>query len=554
MSIPRLAAIYWPISLCMAISAFFVYFPITDADIFWHLAAGREMIAHGRLLYTDPFAFTLPSPRWIDLHWFFQLLCYGLYKIGGLKALLFFKLAAVAATTGLLCLTHRSKHYILIAAFLTCPLVFAMRYLLCVRPILITLICMAAYVFLFERAKRTGKKTLLLLCVPLQVLWTNSQGLYMIGLYIIGSYWVENIVQWLRGRQGRPVFEIALIGACAASCMLNPYGVAGLTFPFSLFARIAPGARNIYSLTISENIPLFSLHGYDSIYRTVTIAVTLIAFLIFILKGRKRRISHLLLFVGFSYLAFSAVRNVPLLFVIIIPIMGDSISDLLQSDFAARLLGKRVRFIGWEAIATGMLAVSALTFRHLSVVSLYPPHCVLSPFRFPEKISGYLKQNPVPGNMFNDLRYGGYLIWRFYPEKKVFIDTRLIIRSPQFFAEYLAISDHPELFDRVAEKFNITQVIVPSALYSLHMKLIRRLYSSAYWRLAFTDGASVLFLRSDVPGSTSIDLSNSITMRTIADSIATQWRDAPAVRREALRYFENLRDSLGIESCSVIKR
>jgi hypothetical protein len=179
---------------------------------------------------------------------------------------------------------------------------------------------------------------------------------------------------------------------------------------------------------------------------------------------------------------------------------------------------------------------------------------VLSPFRFPEKISGYLKQNPVPGNMFNDLRYGGYLIWRFYPEKKVFIDTRLIIRSPQFFAEYLAISDHPELFDRVAEKFNITQVIVPSALYSLHMKLIRRLYSSAYWRLAFTDGASVLFLRSDVPGSTSIDLSNSITMRTIADSIATQWRDAPAVRREALRYFENLRDSLGIESCSVIKR
>jgi len=167
MSIRRLAAIYWPISLCMAISAFFVYFPITDADIFWHLAAGREMIAHGRLLYTDPFAFTLPSPRWIDLHWLFQLLCYGLYKIGGLKALLFFKLAVVAATTGLLCLTHRSKHYILIAAFLTCPLVFAMRYLLCVRPILITLICMAAYVFLFERARRPGNKTLLLLCVSL---------------------------------------------------------------------------------------------------------------------------------------------------------------------------------------------------------------------------------------------------------------------------------------------------------------------------------------------------------------------------------------------------
>ena len=554
MNTRHLAETYWPIPLCMAISAFFVYFPITDADIFWHLAAGREMIAHGRLLYTDPFAFTLPSPRWIDLHWLFQFLCYGLYSLGGLNALLLFKLAAIAVTTGLLCLTHRLKRYILIAVFLTCLLVFAMRYLLCIRPILITLVCMAAYVFLFERARRTGKRALLLLCLPLQILWTNSQGLSMIGLFIIGAYWAENTVLWLRGRKGRPVFESTLITTCAASCLINPYGVAGLTFPFRLFARIAPGARNIYSLTISENVPLFLLHGYDSIYRTVTIAVTVITCLLFILNRRKCRLSHLLLFAGFGYLAFSAVRNVPLFFVIIIPIIGNFISDLLHSDFATRLFSGKLRFIGWEAGGIGILAVGVLMFRHLSVVSLYPPHRELSPFRFPEQITAYLKQNPVPGNMFNDLRYGGYLIWRFYPEKKVFIDTRLIIRSPQFFAEYLAISDHPELFERVADKFNITQVILPSALYTLHMKLIRRLYASASWRLAFTDGVSVLFVRSDVAGSQGIDLSDNITVHTIADSIAAQWHDAPKVQKEALGYFENLRDSLSIESCSAIKR
>ncbi len=531
----------------MAASAFFVYFPITDADIFWHLAAGREMVTHGRFLYTDPFSFTVPSPRWIDLHWLFQLLCYGLYHIGGLKALLFFKLAAVAATTGLLCLTHRSKYYLTAAAFLSCLLVFAMRYLLCVRPLLITLLCMAAYVFLFERSTHTGKRALLLLCVPLQILWTNSQGLYMIGLFIIAAYWAESVTQWLCGRRGSPVFESALVVTCAASCLINPYGVNGILLSFDLFSRIAPDVRNIYSRTISENIPLLSLRGYDSIYRTVTVAVAAIACLLFILKGRKCRLSHIVLFAGFGYLAFGAVRNVPLFFVIIIPIIGSNLSDLIQSDFVRKFSAAR-RFLPFETVAFGILAVGALIVRHLSVVALYPPHRELSPFRFPEKITEYLKQNPVPGNMFNDLRYGGYLIWNLYPGKKVFIDTRLIIRQPQFLVEYLAISDHPELFDGVAAKFNITQVILPSALYTLHMNLLRRLYRSASWHLAFTDGVSVLFLRSDVAGASGLDLADAGVVRTIAVGIAAQWRDAPVVRREALRYFSDLLDSLEMQT------
>jgi hypothetical protein len=527
----------------MAVSAFFVYFPITDADIFWHLAAGREMVAHG-LLHTDPFAYTLPFARWIDLHWLFQLLCYGLYLTGGLKAVLFFKLSIVAGTACFLCLAHRSKYYVPVAALLTCMLVFTMRYLLCVRPVIVTLFIMATYVFLFERARRTGKKRALLLCLPLQILWTNSQGLYPIGLFIIGTYWAESALSWTRGRQGRPVFETLLLAACSVSCFVNPYGFAGLTFPLKLFGRIAPAARNFYSLTISENVPLFSLQGYDSIYRTVTLAVAATMVLLFILNRRKIAVSHLLLIAGFGWLAFSAVRNVPLFYVIAIPIAGANVSELLQSGFAERLSAGKRRILAFEAIAMGGLTIGALLVSHLSVVSLYPPNRVVSPFRFPEKIADYIEEHSVPGTMFNDLRYGGYLIWRLYPQEKVFIDTRLIIRPPEFFAEYLAISEYPGLFDRVVEKFNITQVILPSGLYSLHEKLIRRLYASGAWRLAYTDGASVLFLRRDIAGSAGLDLSNDSTVDSIAAGIADQWKDAPAVRREALGYFENLRRSL----------
>ena len=148
--------------------------------------------------------------------------------------------------------------------------------------------------------------------------------------------------------------------------------------------------------------------------------------------------------------------------------------------------------------------------------------------------------------MFNDIRYGGYLIWHLYPEKKVFVDTRLVIRSPEFFAEYLAISDCPELFTKVAEKFNITHAVLPSALFTRHLKLIKWLYNSGTWRLEYTDGASVLFVRSDIVHCQRLDLSNDTTVCAVMDSIKAQWSNAPELCREGLRYFSDLLDFLDL--------
>ena len=36
----------------------------------------------------------------------------------------------------------------------------------------------------------------------------------------------------------------------------------------------------------------------------------------------------------------------------------------------------------------------------------------------------YLKKNPLPGPMYNNYGFGGYLVWSRGPEQKVFIDGR----------------------------------------------------------------------------------------------------------------------------------
>jgi hypothetical protein len=529
------------------LAAFFVYFPITDSDIFWHLAAGRELIAQKHFIYTDPFAYTLASPRWIDLHWLFQLLMYGLYSAGGERILILFKLCVVSGVAVLLCLTHRfSSRYVLFTAIISSFLFYKVRYLIDIRPILITILCMAVYLFLFESARQKKQRAILWLCVPLQIIWTNSQGLYMIGLFIIGAYWIESVALLLRHKNNNAAMETALLLFCTASCLINPYGFAGVRLPFELFSRITPTANNIYSLNISENVPLFSLTGFETGYRTPVIITAVIACLLFIFNRKKIRIAQVILFIGFLLLALSAVRNVLLYVIIVIPIICYHAASL---DICNRFTTLPLTYRRFFSLAGYIVVLTVLIvpfFRHAAIVAAFPPHRALSPFRFPQKITELIKRNPIPGNMFNDMRYGGYLLWHLYPEKKVFIDTRLVIRPPEFFAEYLAISDHPELFAAVAKKFNVTHAILPSALFTRHLKLIQWLYKSDDWRLAFTDGASVLFVRNDMANYPRLDLSNDSTVQNIADSIGVQWKDAPAVRCEALVYFAGLLQTLGL--------
>ena len=532
---------------CAALCAFFTYFPLTDADIFWHLAAGREMVAHRHFLRIDPFSFTLASAQWIDLHWFFQLLVYGLYALGAEKALLIFKLALIGLVAFLLCRTFPSKRYALIASACMPLVFFEVRYLIDVRPVLITMLCMALYVFLFEHARRTGKKRLLWWCLPLQVIWTNSQGLYMIGLFIIGAYWFEDLVTYYKKKEAKPAVTNLVFLSCILSCILNPYGIAGLLLPLKLISRINPSANNIYSMNISENVPLFSLTGQETIYRATVLCIAIVAGVLFLFNRRKMRIAQLVLFAGFFVLACIALRNALLFILIAIPIVGYNATFGKFGDYYCNARKDTRMRICWTLLVAFTVVLTADIYSHVKIITTFPPNRMISPFRFPEKIVERLKQNPVPGEMFNDIRYGGYLIWRFYPGKKVFIDTRLIIRSPRFFAEYLRLCDDPALFSQVAGKFNITQAILPSAIFPLYFKLIKWLYQSREWHLQYTDGASVLFVKNGASVGPRVDLSDTNSLKAVVDDINQQWEHSEFVRQEAYGYFIDLVKYLGLQ-------
>jgi hypothetical protein len=61
--------------------------------------------------------------------------------------------------------------------------------------------------------------------------------------------------------------------------------------------------------------------------------------------------------------------------------------------------------------------------------------------QFPAKAVDYLRAHPIPGRMYNNYGYGGYLVWALDGQRRVFIDGRGdIYERSGVFSDYLAIS------------------------------------------------------------------------------------------------------------------
>src|SRR3954467_13380188 len=94
-ALPREVVVALPVAL--GPGAFIVSLtPIADGDIFWHLAAGRQMARSHAWLRTDPFTVSAAGRPWPDVHWLFQLGAYAVHRAAGLGGLVMTKAVAVA--------------------------------------------------------------------------------------------------------------------------------------------------------------------------------------------------------------------------------------------------------------------------------------------------------------------------------------------------------------------------------------------------------------------------------------------------------------------------
>ncbi len=548
---PRTSALtYCFYTLTGICTFFFLYYPLTNTDIWWHLASAREMLSQKSFLYSDPFSYTPHDSFWMNVHWLFQLCMLGIKKVAGIQGLVIWK-ALTGTITGILFVwAVPGKKERIAGMLLLCVLVYEIRWLCVVRPTMFTLLFIALYMYALERYRIRKRAVWLFILLPVQIAWANMQGLFVLGPIITATYLCGEALECIRDNSLSTLFTqrkrfflslggLLLVGILV-SC-ISPYGWHMLQYPFHIFGRIDPTAQQLYSRNVSENAPLFSLLSSQPRYVIALLFVMgagTVAFLSSLSRGI--RWSHLLLWVAFLYLAVIAKRNIALFFMISLPILASWSSGLFSFPLSFREFVKTPGFLKKKLAVLLFSALTILvlfnTYSHASMHVTSSLKRPVSPFRYPIKSTSYLKKQTADSvRIFNSIRYGGYLIWELYPPQKVYIDGRLIIRSPDFFRYYLTVVDSPERFDAVRSQYNITHVAVPTAVITRYTRLAQHLYHRPEWSLVYADGTEALFHYGNRPQG--IDLSSSTIVDSIVGVLRDRWSHSPFIRNEALLHL-----------------
>jgi hypothetical protein len=484
--------------------------PIRNFDYWWHLASGSWILGHGTVPTSDPFSFTAEGTRWVDHEWLFQVMAY-LGHVGlGPAALVALKTAGVLLLCLLLArhLEHEGHGPSGIACLLA-PVLLGAAFRLDVRPELATLFLAPVVLHLVLRARAKGSIRPLLAVPPLVALWANlhvgvivAPAILVLGL--AGTVLAER-VPWLREsdrtlvrRDPRFTRRLALVTLAASLAVgLNPYGLRIYAVPFELSSllRTLPWPNHEWVRPGFETFPLFWIACGVSLGVLVVLS---------------RRIDPMTApaFVLASVLAASHLRNIGLFFVLLPYALGRPVRALADNPprrlFAIGTVGGRVR--------PGFITSAVVVVLAIALVPILPPGVVwgagIASGNEPASAADFLEREGVGARLYNDVLFGGYLIWRRFPGKQVFIDGRNEIYGP-LLGEIAAALPGAVEWNRFIDRHHIDaaflryaptlQRIVSTSPDGRKTVLGDRAFSAAYfpkerWALVYWDDDAMIFL------------------------------------------------------------
>jgi hypothetical protein len=192
--------------------------------------------------------------------------------------------------------------------------------------------------------------------------------------------------------------------------------------------------------------------------------------------------TKILLTLVFGYAALCSMRHVPLFAIVVIPVLAEQVGSLVRIRSEVRTLSRLLR---WIVPVLFVLLVLVTSLRFVQVLQGQPK---AEAETFPKAAVDWMLANKPEGNLFNSYGWGGYLIWRLYPEYRVYIDGRADVYGDKFIFDYMGIYRAGAGLENKLTDQNIETVLVePEA------PLANALRRSPSWRVAFEDQTAVIF-------------------------------------------------------------
>jgi len=472
-----------------------------DGDTGWHIRTGEWILAHHRVPSQDMFSYTKAGQPWFAWEWLWDAAFAWLHQRGGMAAVVLGSVFVICLTSVLLFrLIRRLCGNALIAIAMMFLVTGASAVHWLARPHLFTLLFTVIFFSLLERVKAGDTRWLWLLPV-LTVLWTNLHGGFFVGLIMIGAYAGGEVmkavfeagkserVQALR----RSLPYLATAAASALATFINPYS-------YQLHLHLFEYLTDTYQYANIAEFQSFNFHHPVTFFFEPMLVMGLAAG---VWSLARKEYVYTLLTAGWAHLALIAVRNAPLYVMIASVPVAMMIETLVRELPGKNLVGwlRRAALTG-ERLATDLGKTDAIPRMHLAsaaaasllIALAYAPHAPAAcraeydANRYPSKAVDVLRRNQTAENIFTDDEWGGYLIYRLYPENKVFIDGRSDFYGASFNAKYSDVMNVRYDWEKNLDAYHVNTILLrPNASLAGTLKESRR------WRPVYDDGVAIVF-------------------------------------------------------------
>ncbi|MBC7222790.1 MAG: hypothetical protein H5T59_00685 [Anaerolineae bacterium] len=463
-------------------------------DLWWHLAAGRAMAEGGQVLRADIFSHTVAGKPWTDVYWLAQLAMYGLYRLGGLSALMVATALTVVLAFVPLARVLRGNLFVRAFALTLAAVVSAVTWV--PRPQLATFAFLSLTLWLLGHQRRDRASRAHWALVPLFALWANLHGGFPAGTILIACVLagdaLERALRWATPETlpWRRMGDLALAGLAAlgATC-LNPHTYRVLLLPFQTV-----GMEVLRTLIQEWASPDF--HRPEVLPFLVLLLATALAWG---LSPRRPALRDLMGVSAFAYLALLAGRNISLAALVMAPTLAE------HGTLAWERLRAAPRFanLRWpDAASPPRPALNAAVLGVLLVAAAGKAAYVATVTEeavrgtYPVDALAFIRAERPPREMFNPYQWGGFCIWALHPDYPVFVDGRTDLYDDPFLREYLQVAWAQPGWQAVLDRHNVRFALVEAG--SL---LDRWLEWEPGWEAAYRDSLAAVWVRQGAGGA-----------------------------------------------------
>jgi len=446
-----------------------------DWDFWWHLKAGQYIIESRSIPHVDPFSFTRAGEQWIAHEWLSEVIMYSVFHAGGWIGLFLLFGTTITAALGICYKRCEGKPFIAaLAVFLVAA---ASSPLFGFRPQMFTLLFASLFIALLDGYTYHGRRRVIWLLPLLMLFWVNLHAGFALGPALILLF----VAMAFLDREWKKIGPLLLIFAiCVAVIPLNPNGFRMFSYPFETLS--ASSMQNFIQEWLSPDFHQL---------RFLPLAALIIAtFSAMALSPTRPRPGELFALSALTFAALRSGRHIPIFAIFAAPLFAKYFAQWINSQTNNPITIRSATAAGPKVVLTLSLLFLPAFLIVKRVVHFHSNVATYEAQKFPVAAVEFIERTGIAGPIFNDYDWGGYLIWKLYPQRKVFIDGRADLYGDDFIFGYLRMYGGERGWRDGLDRFGIQTVLVQpnSALTTL-------LRDDKGWRTVFEDQESVVFTR-----------------------------------------------------------